>query len=253
MRNSRWWARFAILAAPLVALVAIAMPAGAVSAPFTAPNVNATTPWCPNFHADNGGCSADGQTQTFETVPYQAANVTVTGKNGYINLAQTSTGGAAVNTQTVKSWSSPATIGETLLIPCNGSGVPTGWGAFWTDSAPGASGGGEMDVAETLDNSLKWGIHIGSIALPASGNAYPDKCGVHDFKVVWDSTKAAFYEDGVWQGKETPADVVAAGGAPGTWITASQRIITDYGRCGQSWCNPGGSGTAWQIQGQWSS
>lgn len=250
MRN-RLWRIGGTAAIAGATVLGVAMPAGAVTAPFVASNVNTTTSWCPNFHADTGGCSADNQTQTFETVPYAAANVTVTGKNGYINLAQDASHGAAVNTQTQTQWSSPRTIGESVLINCNGSGVPTGWFAFWTDSVPGASGGGEMDIAESLDQSLKWGIHIGSIALPASGNAYPSKCGVHDFKVIWDSTKAAFYEDGVWQGKVTPADVVAAGGS--SWITAPQRIIDDYGRCSQSWCNPGGSGTADQVQSQWTS
>lgn len=241
--------------APVALVAALAAPALAdnpVGAPFTATNVNPDVSWCPNFHADNGGCSADNQTQTFENVPYVHAQVTTSGANGYINLNRTTTQGSAVNTQGQESWPSGTTIGEKLNIACGSMGIPKGWFAYWTDSLPGASGGGEMDIAEGLDNSLKWGIHIGSIALPTSGNAYPDQCGVHDFKVVWDSAKAAFYEDGVWQGKVTPADVTAVGGSG--WITANQRVIDDYGVCSQSWCNPSGIQPSLdQIQQFWTS
>jgi hypothetical protein len=237
MRTRLWRIGMAAVLAG-VGAIAAAVPAFAgspVGAPFTAPAVNATTSWCPNFHADSPAtCSTDNQTQTFEVQPYHHANVQ-TSNNGYINLTLDATNGAAVNTQGQTSFNIPGTIGGTLNIDCTNAGVPRGWMAYWTDSLPGASGGGEFDIYETLDQTAKWGMHVGSIALPASGNAYPNPCGSHSYKVIIDSTKAAYYEDGVWQGKVLATDVTSRGG---TWPTAPQRIIGDYGSCTQSWCNP---------------
>lgn len=207
--------RIAALAACILAVIAIAMPAGAITGPFTWSGHT----WCPTGYPGTlAYCNAvqspghtisvvtpwqtgvSGKTLELHAVkkPYTLNGTTYPWQHGMVTSEPNET-------------YRPGWVGARIYLPCDASGLIENWPAFWGSSAtrPWPSGG-EIDVLEGLRGYAAWHYHyLGSDGKPAQigGRVPGDWCGWHKYTVYRGGDYLTFRYDGKEVGHITSADI----------------------------------------------
>lgn len=238
----------AILTA-LAVLVVTALPAGAVTSPFTWGSPTSEQ-WCPTYHGYNG-CN-NSQSSSQYIVSFSPSQVSVN-RLGYVSLTMNSaeTTSGAFNTEDTPSpletFSAPLTISSQVDLPCSGSPAEIdNWPAVWLTTTGTWPNGGEFDLVEGLGGQAEWHYHylnasgddaaVGG-AYTGVGGAFP--CGsngtggaytykVHIYKNSQGYTEADFYAAGHLAGQvaetcTSPCISIGVPVATGPWY-----MVYDY-------------------------
>jgi len=220
--------RSAIVVAVAAAVTGLATsftPASAstLTGPFTWEGIT----WCPTFYATDG-CTEVEESGTGSSAAFNPSQVTYTSSSAPINLKMNSraTETGAFDTQTTQLYDAPATLSETVTLPCTRSGKVDNWPAFWMDTTGSWPAGGEIDVMEGLGGLVYWHYHYlsasgvdSSVGGPANGF---DGCGTHTYEVSWTTSAITFYYDGTNVGTVTPAEI----GVP--LASGPMFVVNDY-------------------------
>jgi hypothetical protein len=256
--------RFPAAVLVVLAALAAAVPALAVTAPFTWQSHT----WCPNLRGTLGfpaSCSAAQDGFAAGDASFDPAQVSVDG-SGNVNLAMNAAGtvSGAFNTggqETFSASSAGNSVSERIKLPCTGTPARIdNWPAFWLATTGSWPAGGEIDVMEGLHGVPEWHYHyLNKQGVHASvGGTYPNTTGCGTavtYEVIWYSSgtpRVTFYAAGTLEAivagscAGLPSPCFATDGTP--VATGPMYLLNDYENDNGTESGPLVDGVSMQVQ-----
>jgi hypothetical protein len=228
----RFRSAIVVVAAAMTGIVTPSAPASAsmLSRPFTWQGIS----WCPTFYAYEG-CNEFERSGTGSSAAFSPSQVTYSGNSApiYLRMNSNATRTGAIDTQTTQLYDAPATLSETVTLPCTESGQVDNWPAFWIVTTGSWPAGGEIDVMEGLSGAVYWHYHYlsasgvdSSVGGPVNGF---DGCGTHTYEVNWTTSAINFYYDGTNVGTVTPGEIGVPIASGPMFVVNDYAASSEYG------------------------